>query len=438
MLAGGSRWQGSGRHPRGGLAGTTFSLADLGARLAPLFLVRLLTIETPQIAHYAYLIEDAGEAAVVDPRRDVAEYLDVARRLGARIRYVIETHRQEDFVMGSRHLAERAGASVVNGTHQLFGHGDCRLADGDSIRLGNLLLRSIHTPGHTPESVSYAVHTSADADDTWGVFTGDTLFFGTTGRTDLTDESAASEHAGQLYDAIHQKLAPLSETALIFPAHGPGSVCGSGMAPLPFSTLGAEKRYNEVFRLSRAEFCRRKGAERLPRPPYFRHMEQVNLLGGVAPKWREGEVPLLPAKEFADAAQSHTVIDAREPEAFASGHVPGAYNVWMGGLPVFGGWIAEPSTPVYLVTESDREVDEAVLQLSRIGVDGVRGALRGGFSAWRKAGKPMRSSAVLTPTEAEAQRDQWQIVDVREGEEFRAGHIPGARHVYVGDPCPDA
>jgi hydroxyacylglutathione hydrolase len=394
--------------------------------------MELIRIETPGIAHFAYLIADGSQAAIVDPRRDVDEYLDKARSLGARIVYVLETHRQEDFVMGSAHLARRTGARIVNGRHALFGHGDLRLDDGDTFELGRLKIRALHTPGHTPESMSYAVYSPEVEDRAWCVFTGDTLFFGTTGRTDLSDAGRAVENAALLYDSAHDKLAGLGDSTLVLPAHGAGSVCGSGMAERPFSTIGEEKRYNEVFTLGRDAFARKKGGERLPRPPYFEHMEVVNLRGGLEPTILPGDVALLDAAAFEKRSAHELRFDTREPEAFASGRIDGSHNIWLGGLPVFGGWIGDAGTPIFLITDRDGDVDVAVRHLTRIGLDELRGALAGGFASWRKAGKPMPRSGVITPAELASERRNLALLDVRDDEEFAAGHIEGARHIYVG------
>lgn len=394
--------------------------------------MKLHRIETPEIAHYAYLIADGDQAAIVDPRRDVDEYLDVARSLGVTIRYVLETHRQEDFVMGSSHLSERTGAKVVNGKHDLFGRGDMRLDDGASFTMGDLRFEALHTPGHTPESMSYAVYAGEGADAAWGVFTGDALFFGDTGRTDLPDAGRAAENAGLLYDMVHRKIAPLGDQALILPAHGPGSVCGSGMAELPHSTIGAERQYNAVFCLSREAFSRKKGAENLPRPPFFRLLEEVNLKGGLPPRQRPHDVPLVGPDTFAERSSDGLIIDMREPEAYAGGHIHEAYAIWKGGLPVFGGWIAEADTPLYLVGNHDAEAAEAFLHLSRIGMDGVKAALAGGFASWRSSGRPIATSGVITPRQLAETRSSVQLLDVREKDEFDEAHIPEARHVYVG------
>jgi hydroxyacylglutathione hydrolase len=389
--------------------------------------------ETPGIAHYAYLIADDGEAAIVDPRRDVDEYLRAAQQLGVKIRYVIETHRQEDFVMGTSHLVERTGALVVNGRHELFGgRGDVRLGDEEVLHLGRLELRALHTPGHTPESMCYAIFTPDSRRQAWGVFTGDTLFFGDTGRTDLTDPDQTERNASLLYDMIHEKIAPLGDGLLVWPAHGPGSVCGSGMDPRPASSLAAERRYNRVFSRTRDAFAREKAMQRLPRPPYFSLMEQVNLGGGIPPKARPEDVPMLSVDELAERSKHAMLIDTRSPEAFASGHVTGAHAIWMNGLPLFGGWIANAETPILLVGERDRDTRTAFDHLSRIGIDDVEGALAGGFASWRSSGRPIATAGVMTPVQLAAHHDGISVLDVRESDEFDEGHIHGARHQYVG------
>lgn len=182
-------------------------------------------IKTPAIAHVAYLIGHKGVGAVVDPRRDVEEYVTLARKHKLTIQYVIETHRQEDFVMGSAELSRLCGAKVINGRHKACGHGDIRLDDGESFDLAEgLRILALHTPGHTPESMCCAVYVDDAPDHAWAVFTGDTLFIGEAGRTDLTDPSQTAEHAGQIFDAVHTKLLPLGDQVIVLPAHGAGSV----------------------------------------------------------------------------------------------------------------------------------------------------------------------------------------------------------------------
>jgi hydroxyacylglutathione hydrolase len=391
-------------------------------------------VKTPGIAHVAYVLGNKGQAVIVDPRRDIDEYLRIAREQKLSIDYVIETHRQEDFVLGSAELARVTGAKIVNGRGELFGHGDIRLGDGEDFSFGGLRLRALHTPGHTPESMSYAAFVEEAPERAWGVFTGDALFIGETGRTDLPDRKKTGENAGLLYDAVHQKILPLGDQILLLPAHGAGSVCGGNIAERDQSTLGLERTYNPVFVKSRADFVKAKIKERIPRPPYFSLMERLNLKGGAPLPRRANEVPVVSSKTLDSELRGEAiVIDAREPEAFAAGHIPKSYSIWAGGLPVFGGWVAGPSTPIYLVLPSMDAADEAFLALARIGVDGIEGVLAGGFDAWRNAGLPVAHSGAITPRELEKQIGKTQVLDVREDTEFEEeGHIPHASHLYVG------
>lgn len=397
--------------------------------------MKLERIETPGIAHYAYLLADGGEAVLVDPSRDPQPYLDAARRMGVRIRFVLETHRQEDFVMGSAEIARRCEAKIVSGRHEIFAHSDIRLDPGECLTLGALRIEARPTPGHTPESHCYVVY-QGPGEAAWAVFSGDTLFYGETGRTDLPDAERTPEFAGQLYDAVQAELAPLPDACLLLPAHGPGSVCGSGMAEQPLATIGEERRRNPVFTQSRAEYVASKGSEIPPRPPFFRLMEEVNLAGGLAPRRLPRELPLLPPATLRQALEGQPagalVIDTREPEAYAGGHAPGSLSIWTGGLPVFAGWVAGADTPVYLITESEGDIELAAGHLERIGLDGVRGALAGGFARWRSSGHPIATAGTITPRALAPRTGELQIVDVREDGEFASGHIEGAVNVYVG------
>jgi hydroxyacylglutathione hydrolase len=393
----------------------------------------LQRIKTPGIAHVAYVIGDEGEAAIVDPRRDVDEYLRVARAQSLTIKYVIETHRQEDFVLGSAELARITGAKIVNGRHDLFGHGDIRLADGEDFSFAGLRLCALHTPGHTPESMCYAVFVKDAPQTAWAVFTGDALFIGETGRTDLPDPKKTGENAGLLYDAIHEKLLPLGDQTLLLPAHGSGSVCGGNIAERDDSTLGLERLYNPVFAKSREQFIAAKIKERIPRPPYFTLMEKLNSKGGIALAKQPKEIKLLQPKQFQAEMGQGIVVDARDPEAFAGGHIPKAYSVWKGGLPVFGGWIAGAGTRLYLVLSAMDDLEEAVLSLARIGVDAVEGVLAGGFDAWRDAGLPIAYSGAIGPRDLQRKLDRVRVLDVREDSEFEEeGHVPHGSHLYVG------
>jgi len=219
----------------------------------------------------------------------------------------------------------------------------------------------------------------------------------------------------------------------VFPAHGAGTVCG-GAASRDHTTLGLERALSPVFTQDRDSFIRhRLAADReMPRPPYFRLMEEVNLKGGRPVAVRANRLPLLKPEAFKSAAESGVVIDTRGPEAWAGGHIPGSYSIWLKGVAMFGGWVVDERTPIYLVTEDADDLKTAVEYLFRLGRDNVAGALAGGFEAWRDAGMPIECSRTLTPRELADGKSRFHVLDVREPEEFESGHIPGAVNLYVG------
>lgn len=255
----------------------------------------------------------------------------------------LETHRQEDFEFGSATLARVTGAKIVSGCHEYFGHIDVKLKDGAELKVATTRIVALETPGHTPESVTYAVYLEDAGDKCWGAFTGDALFVGDTGRTDLTDLEKTGENAGVLYDPIHARIAPLGDQTLLYPAHGAGSACGGNISSRDDSTLGIENGTNPVFKKSRSEFADYKVAEKMARPPYFRHMEEVNLLPG-RPLPYPATVHILQPREFQERMHEGLVIDTRSPEAFAGAHIASSYNIWLEGVPALGGWVADENT----------------------------------------------------------------------------------------------
>jgi hydroxyacylglutathione hydrolase len=391
-------------------------------------------VKTPGLGHNAYLLGCGdGLAVLVDPRRDVAEYLQLARDNDLRIAYCIETHRQEDFEFGSASVAETTSAKILAGKHPLFGRVDVQVGNGEEFRVGTTRFVALATPGHTPESMSYAVYPKDAGDECWGVFTGDTLFVGDTGRTDLSDPEKTEENAGILYDSVHEKLAPLGDQALLLPAHGSGSACGGNISERDESTLGIERATNPVFKKIRADFMAQKAGENLPRPPYFSHMEVVNLEAGRPVPSSLGDHVLLP-EAFQDSARGGVVIDTRSPEAFAGAHIEGSYNVWLEGLSTFGGWLANEQTRVFLVVEQPEKAPAAIARLARIGIDGVEGVLVNGVEAWREGGLPIETLGTTSASEAALWNEEGDltILDVRDDMEWEEKHIPGAQHTFVG------
>jgi hydroxyacylglutathione hydrolase len=391
-------------------------------------------LKTPGLGHNSYVLGCGdGLAIVIDPRRDVDDYLRITRENGLSISYVLETHRQEDFEFGSRTLAQMTGAKIVGGNHALFGEIDVKLEDDEELKVGTTRIVALETSGHTPESLSYAVYVKDGGDKCWGVFTGDALFVGDTGRTDLPDPSKTGENAGILYDSIHRKIAPLGDQTLLFPAHGAGSACGGNISERDDSTLGIEKGTNAVFRKSRRDFVAHKLEEKMARPPYFLHMEKVNLLPGRRLKW-PSTFPVLQPREFQHRMKEGLVIDTRSPEAFAAEHIPDAYNIWLEGVPAFAGWVANENTRIFLVAEGIEAMELAVISLARIGIDTVEGILAKGMESWRDQGLPIESIATTSAAETAnwMQQGRVHVLDVRDEYEWNEKHIPGAVHRYVG------
>ncbi|MEX2454167.1 MAG: rhodanese-like domain-containing protein [Rhodospirillaceae bacterium] len=389
-------------------------------------------IKTPGIAHVAYIVAENGLATIVDPGRDVERYLKVLRNNGLRLGWILATHRQEDFEMGGATLRRLTGAEIVACDHEYTAHADRRLVDGDEMELAEgIAIRALHVPGHTPESMAYAV-TLADAPEgAWAVFTGDAMFIGDTGRTDLADAARTAENAALLYDHLHAKILPLGDQALVLPAHGAGSACGGNVADRDHSTIGIERATNAVAVKSRDAFVRHKASEGLARPPYFRLMEAVNLEGGRT--FEDTPVDWPAPQEFERRSTAGIVVDTRPAEAFAGGHIPNAYSIWLAGMARYGGWVADPATPVYLVADDPAAMREARLALARIGHDNVGGALAGGFEAWRNAGLPVARSGTIVPRTLADDLGDYAVLDTREAGEVAAGGcIPDAVHVFVG------
>jgi hydroxyacylglutathione hydrolase len=385
------------------------------------------------LAHASYLIGSDGEAAVVDPRRDVEEYLVFAREHGLAIRYVIETHLHADFVSGHLELAARTGAAIVFGAKAgaTFPHRAVR--DGDEIRVGRVLLRILETPGHTPESISVVAVDTEVSPSPRLVFTGDTLFIGDVGRPDLVAARGASpeEMAGMLYDSLHQKLLTLPDSVEVYPAHGAGSLCGRNIAKETSSTIGEQRRLNYALQpMPKDAFVRIMTADLPEVPAYFPVDVAINREGAPPVADRPRPAGLSPeafAKAVGDGA---TVLDLRGSAAFGTGHVPGSINVALAGaFAAWAGALVPADRPMVLVGDDAASADEAATRLARVGLDRVLGHLDGGVLAWHAAGRSLATTPQITVDELQAQAREvptLQVVDVRRPAEFASGHVPGA------------
>jgi hydroxyacylglutathione hydrolase len=401
--------------------------------------------EDPYLSHYSYAVgcPGAGEVAIVDPRRDVDVYLDFAARQGWRIRYVLETHIHADFASGARELAERAGATLALSAYDAgeryevaFPHQP--LADGEAIGLGKVRIQALHTPGHTPEHLAFLVFDLArNADVPMLLLSGDFLFVGSLGRPDLLGEEAKRGLAERMYWSVTEQLAGLPDGLEVHPAHGAGSMCGAGMSGRPMSTLGFERLANPYLdpKLGREAFVARLLADPPPFPDYYRRMKELNSAGPRILGELPGQAPIAVA-EFHDRAAQAVVIDLRDQLAFGAGHVPGAFGIGAhGNLSQAASWVVPYERELLLVAADPADVEGAVRQLVRVGLDGVAGYLEGGMKAWVEAGYPLAEIPQLAATEL-AERlegaDPPFLVDVRSAGEFAGGHVAGARNILGG------
>jgi hydroxyacylglutathione hydrolase len=393
------------------------------------------------LAHASYLIGDAGEAAVVDPQRDVEQYLEFARVHGLAIRWVLETHLHADFVSGHVELAERTGATIVLG-HRAgaeFPHRAVR--DGDTIRVGAVRIDVLETPGHTPEGVCYLVTDTASAATPVRLLTGDTLFVGDVGRPDLVTSKGytGEDMAGLLYDSLHGKILTLPDAVEVHPAHGAGSACGRNISQERSSTIGDQRRHNLSLRpMSKEEFVALVAHDLPPAPAYFGHDAEANRRGAAALAALPPP-PALSADEVERRSRDGAVLlDVRDANAFLGGHVPGSLHIGLGGQ--FASWagsLLPIDAPIVLVTAGEDEVAEARLRLARVGIEHVAGYLDGGVLAWHESGRPVRALEQVTVDElAEGGGGERRLLDVRRPGEYAAGHVPGALNVPLDTLAP--
>ncbi|MBI2851601.1 MAG: MBL fold metallo-hydrolase [Chloroflexi bacterium] len=394
-------------------------------------------IKSEGIAHNSYMVGSGNDAAVIDPRRDCEVYLDIAQRRGMRISHIFETHRNEDYVIGSAELQNLTGADVYHGPGLDWKYGNT-LKDGQEFRIGSLRFTAIHTPGHTDESMCYALADPGSGKNNVMVFSGDTLFIGDVGRTDLYGSEEEERLASNLYDSLYGRVLSLGDWVILCPAHGGGSICGMSIGDRDESTLGLERLQNPALQLKhKSDFVRHKLGEKPTRPPYFSQMEKYNLEGPPLLGRLSLPPPLTPREFRTEMEKGTLVIDAGEPAAFGGAHIVGAYSIWLGGLPVFAGWVLPYDRSLLLVLEDHdpAHLDTAVRHLIRTGYDRIVGYLKGGTEGWYNAGLPVERLNLLSVHDLKAMLGRGEnitVLDVRGQAEWESGHIPGARHIYVG------
>jgi glyoxylase-like metal-dependent hydrolase (beta-lactamase superfamily II) len=384
------------------------------------------------LAHASYLIGSDGAAAVVDPQRDVDHYIQEANSQGLKIHYVIETHLHADFVSGHVELAARTGAQIVFGSKAALEFPHRSVRDGDEIRLGQVVLRFLETPGHTPESISVLVIDNERSTEPRKLLTGDVLFIGDVGRPDLAGSKGFTpqEMAGMLYDTLHDKVLTLDDAVEVYPAHGAGSMCGRNISSETHSTIGEQRRFNYALKpMPKEEFISLMTTDLPEVPAYFPRDAEINRAGAPALDSLK-RPPALSPDEVDKSRDRALILDVRSPAAFGAGHINGSVNIGLGGK--FASWagsLIPVGMPIVIVAEDGHGVDEAVMRLARVGIDTVTGYLEGGIYGWDKAGLPLATIPQMPVDELQhriAEPERFQLIDVRGPGEYNSGHAPGA------------
>lgn len=395
--------------------------------------------EEQGLSHYSYAIgcSEKGQIAIIDPRFDVEVYLEYAEKHDLVISHVFETHIHADYASGARHLAIRARATLVLSGYDKgekyeidFPHKEC--LEGDQFKLGSITLGVLHTPGHTPEHISFLV---SEKGLNRALFTGDFLFVGSVGRPDLLGDKSSRLLAGKMYRSLKEKLLNLPDTLEIYPAHGAGSFCGEGLGNRPFSTLGQERLTNPYLKshLTEQEFISLILSHKLPCPNYFFRMKVYNTSGDRQRVDSPKPLNLHDFKKRVD--KGDVVVDLRDQKAFSKGHIP--RSICIGAGEKVGFWASEVvpyDTPILLLTSNPIHIQDTMDSLARVGLSQIGGYLQGGIETWKCGDLPLHEIPEMTPLELKQAYESHQdlkIIDVRSLGEWEMGHIPEAEHI----PC---
>lgn len=392
------------------------------------------------LGHISALVADdaAGVAAVVDPRRDVDLYLDEAKARGLRITHVAETHLHNDYVSGARELAALSGAAHIHSAGAELRYPHQPVHDDESFDVGSLRFRVLETPGHTPEHVSYSVADLSRADEPQLLFTGGSLLVGAVGRTDLLGADHAEPYARLMHASLHDRLLRHEDSVTVLPTHGGGSLCSKDIATTPWSTVGFERRHDPLLAIEEVEaFVQALLADQPAYPRYFARMRPINRTGPAPLGGVPGPRPLSVQQVRSLHAGEGLVIDARPPEDYAAGHIPGSLSIPAGSA--FGtwlGWVVPHDRPLILLLSSVDDWDRQIRQALRIGHENVSGYLDGGLEAWRASGGPVEVGARISVSDLAKRLEREPdlvVIDVRQASEYEAGHVPGALHLHAGD-----
>jgi glyoxylase-like metal-dependent hydrolase (beta-lactamase superfamily II)/rhodanese-related sulfurtransferase len=386
------------------------------------------------LAHASYLIGSDGEAVVVDPQRDVDEYIEEARAQRLTIKYVIETHLHADFVSGHRELAARTGAEIVFGEKAGAAFPHRAVRDGEEITIGKVILKLIATPGHTPEGICVLVTDPQISDQPQKVLTGDTLFIGDVGRPDLAGGKGYTPQimAAMLYDSLHEKLLRLPDRVEVYPAHGAGSMCGRNMSKDTSSTIGEQRKFNYALKsMSKDDFVEMMTADLPEAPAYFPRDAEINRSGARDLSDLSPPLALTPEELVKLNLEDHVLLDIRSAGDFGAGHLPGSINIGLGGqFAIWAGSLIPLTATIVVVADTEAQVAESAIRLARVGIENVKGYLSGGIEGWRQAGLELKTIRQVTVDELNDQitNAELQVIDVRRRAEYESGHVPRAIH----------
>lgn len=395
-------------------------------------------IYTGCLAEAAYYIESNGEAAIVDPLRETKPYLELLQRDGAKLKYILETHFHADFVSGHLDLAKATGATIVYGPNAKPNYDVLVAQDEQELKLGDVTIKVLHTPGHTMESSTFLLKDESGKDHS--IFTGDTLFIGDVGRPDLAVKTDLSREdlAAHLFDSLRDKILPLADEVIVYPGHGAGSACGKNLSKETIDTLGNQKATNYALRdMSKEEFVKELTDGLFPPPQYFPKNAVINKMGyeqSYDEVMQKGLKPRSAAEVSAEMANGAVLIDTRDGAEYAKGFVPGSFNIGLDGM--FAVWVGtlieDLNTPILLLTaEGDEE--EIVTRLSRVGYDNPIGYLSGGMNAWKEAGMQAGTidsiSAVEFAQRVAHTKQPMNVLDVRRPSEYLSEHVIDAENL---------
>jgi hydroxyacylglutathione hydrolase len=402
--------------------------------------VKVEQIYTGCLSQGAYYIESKGEVAIIDPLREVDDYIRKAEKDNAKIKYIFETHFHADFVSGHVTLAEKTGATIVYGPLANPTFDSVTAEDNQSFKIGDITITALHTPGHTMESTTYLLRDENGNDHC--IFSGDTLFLGDVGRPDLAQKAAdmtQEQLAGTLFDSLRNKIMPLADDLIVYPGHGAGSACGKNMMKETVDTLGNQKQMNYALRsdMTKAEFVKEVTDGLAPPPAYFPLNVAMNKTGytSIDQVIEKGRNALTP-NEFETAANETEalILDVRNQTEFVKGFVPRSIFIGLDGgfAPWVGAMIKDVNLPLLLVVEEGK-IEEAITRLSRVGFDNTIGYLQGGIEAWKEAGKEIDSLSSISATQFadDLKRTIYPVFDVRKDGEYLSEHIDGANHTSL-------